>query len=127
MKKIISIVMLMVLCLSLLVGCGSKEVDSRDEANATLLSASSVIAECEKTMDDYETRLNTIDTKDLDAIKKRLDGCYSDIVSCDMYKEVEDVKPKYDSTMDKYERALKHLDLVRKQLAKLDEKMGEKK
>lgn len=127
MKKVLGLIFVIVLCVGVLVGCGSNEVDSRDEANATLLSASSVIAECEKTMDDYETRLNTIETKDLDAIKKRLDGCYADIVACDMYKEVEDVKPKYDSTMDKYERALKHLDLIRKQLAKLEAKMEDKK
>ena len=127
MKKVLGLIFVIILCMGVLVGCGSKEVDSRDEANATLLSASSVIAECEKTMDDYETRLNTVYTKDLDAVEKRLEGCYTDIVACDMYKEVEDVKPKYDSTMEKYERAMKHLEQVRKQLAKLEAKMEEKK
>lgn len=133
MKKVILCALSIVLCLGVLVGCGAKEVDSRDEANRVLLSASSTIAECETSIKDYkkilddtqmspENKLSQVKESALNNVEKRLEGAYADIVSCNSYKDVEDVKPKYDSSMDKYERAMKNLELLRKQLAKLEEK-----
>lgn len=133
MKKCLSVVLVSLMSVLLLVGCGAKEVDSRDEANRILLSASSVIAECEKTLDGYDTvledtkmspelKLNQVKEKDLSNVEKRLEGAYSDIVACDSYKDIEDVKPKYDSSMEKYERAMKHLGYIRDDLAELEEK-----
>ena len=55
MKKGIVMCFSLVMMVLLLTACGSNEVDSRDEANRVLLSANSVIAECEKSMDDFET------------------------------------------------------------------------
>ena len=57
MKKIFCIVFCLVLCMCVLVGCGSKEVDSRDEANRVLLSVSSTIAECETTLKEYKKNI----------------------------------------------------------------------
>ena len=132
MKQIFSVALCVACCATLLAGCGAKEVDSRDEANRVLLSASSTIAECETTIKDYrvilddtkmspENKLSQVKEKDLNNIEKRLDGAYSEIVSCDSYKDVEDVKPKYDSSMSKYEKAMKNLGFLRKDLAKLEE------
>ncbi len=122
MKKILSLALVSVLMLGL-VGCSGsgKEAGSRDEANRILLSVSSTVAECEKTMDDYETRINTVKEKDLDNIEKRLDGCNADIQGCNSYKDVEDVKPKYDSAVKHHDNAMKHLDTLRKDLAKYQE------
>lgn len=133
MKKYLSLVLLSLLCIGVLAGCGgAKEVDSRDEANRVLLSASSVIAECEKQLDEYdkilddtkmsaELKLNKVKEKDLQNIEKRLQGAYNDIYACKSYKEIEDVKPKYDSAADKYKRAEKHIEYIRNDLAKLEE------
>ena len=122
MKKVLSLVLVSVLMLAM-VGCSGagKEAESRDEANRILLSVGSTVAECEKTMDDYETRINTVKEKDLDNIEKRLDGCYLDIQGCDSYKDVEDVKPKYDNAVKHHENAMKHLDTLRKDLAEYQE------
>lgn len=122
MKKIVSLALCLAVCMTTLAGCGGvKEVESRDEANRILLSVSSTVAECEKTMDDYETRINTVKEKDLDNIEKRLDGCDADIQGCNSYKDVEDVKPKYDSAVKHHDNAMKHLDTLRKDLAKYQE------
>lgn len=134
MKKIVSLILSVLMLSCLLAGCGgAKEVDSRDEANRILLSASSVIAECEKQLDEYdkvlddtkmsaELKLKNVKEKDLKNIEKRLDGAYGDIVACKSYKDTEDVKPKYDSSMDKYDRAMKHIGYIRDDLAELEEK-----
>ena len=133
MKKYLSLAMMTLLCVGVLAGCGgAKEVDSRDEANRVLLSASSVVAECESLMKEYDKvlddtkmspqlKLNQVKEKDLKNIEKRLDGAYEDIRACDSYKDVEDVKPKYDSSMSKHEKAMKNLGFLRKDLAKLEE------
>jgi len=121
MKKLLVLSMSLIMVL-LIAGCGgAKDVDSRDKANSVLLSANSTVAECEKTMDDYETRMNTVKVKDLDAVEKRLDGVLVDIHSCDSYKDIEDVKPKYDKAMDYHGRAMTHLGQLRAQLEKLEE------
>ena len=133
MKKIVSLALCLAVCMTTLVGCGGvKEVESRDEANRILLSASSTIAECEKVIKDYKTilddtkmspenKLSQVKEKDLNNVEKRLDGAYEEIVSCDSFKDVEDVKPKYDSSMSKHEKAMKNLGFLRKDLAKLEE------
>lgn len=134
MKKYLSLAMMILLCVGVLAGCGgAKEVDSRDEANRVLLSASSVVAECESVMKEYDKvlddtkmspqlKLNQVKEKDLKNIEKRLDGAYEDIRACDSYKDVEDVKPKYDSALDKQKRAVKHLGYIRDELVELEEK-----
>ena len=115
MKKSIVMCFSLVMMVVLLAACGSNEVDSRDEANRVLLSANSVIAECEKSMDDFETHLKTVSTKDLNNIEKRLSESLDDIHSCDSYKDVEDVAPKYEKAIDYHGRAVKHLEQLRKQ------------
>ena len=134
MKKYLSLAMMTLLCVGVLAGCGgAKEVDSRDEANRVLLSASSVVAECESLMKEYDKvlddtkmspqlKLNQVKEKDLKNIEKRLDGAYEEIRACDSYKDVEDVKPKYDSALDKQKRAVKHLGYIRDELVELEEK-----
>lgn len=133
MKKYVSLIFVCLMSIMVLAGCGAKEVDSRDEANRVLLSASSVVAECEKQLAEYdkvlddtkmapELKLNQVKEKDLKNLEKRLDGAYADIVACKSYKDIEDVKPKYDSAMDKYERAMKHIGYIRSDLEKLEDK-----
>lgn len=109
---------IVVLCA--LTSCGSKEVNSRDEANRVLLSVGSEIAECELSLNDWEEDLDSVKESDLNNIEKRLNKCYSNIISCDSYKEVEDVAPKYNNAMDYYERAMTHLERIRKVIASED-------
>ena len=87
------------LCVGVLAGCGgAKEVDSRDEANRILLSASSTIAECEKVIKDYKTilddtkmspenKLSQVKEKDLN---KFMGSKYTQSTIGETYKQVND-------------------------------------
>ncbi len=110
------------LLLFLLIGCSLDEVDSRDDANRILLSVSSSIAECEVLLNEYEKDVSKIKQSDLEKIENSLAICYEKISSCNSYKDIEDVKPKYDSSMDKYNRAIKHLNKVKSDLKKWEDK-----
>ena len=121
MKKIVVLGLSLVVLMCVIVGCGSKEVSSGDEANRLLLTENANIAECEKKLSEYEKNMNILTEKKLNAIEKDLKNCYNGIIACDLYKDTEIVKPKYDKAMDFYNRAVKHLEQVRVKLQQQEE------
>ena len=119
MKRIVSVVLLLILCFSLS-ACGTKEASSETESIRILISVFSDLTDISNQLDDEYLKFSS-----MKSIDKRLDGCLEDIHSTDFYKSLDTVSEKYNNAYKLYENVQKKYEKRYKELEKKENEVIE--